>query len=103
VPVAIGRVFMGAAVQSNRVALEVGFDHFRLLVRRPPQTRSAAEAAATEIWTMCDEFWISDGPEALIYRRDRQLYPGVRQSGHCGSTRLPACNFAFARISSACL
>jgi hypothetical protein len=67
VPVAIGRVFIGEPVQSNWLAVEVGFDHFRLLVRRTPQTRSAAEAAAAEIWTMCDEFWISDGPEALTY------------------------------------
>jgi hypothetical protein len=44
---------------------EVGFDHFRLLVRRPPRTRPAAEAAAAEIWAMCDEFWMADGPEAL--------------------------------------
>ena len=39
------------------VLVEVGFDHFRLLVKRPPRTRPAAEAAAAEIWAMCDEFW----------------------------------------------
>jgi hypothetical protein len=47
------------------VLLEVGFDHIRLLVRRPPQTRPAAEAAAAEIWAMCDEFWMAGRPGAL--------------------------------------
>lgn len=37
--------------------LEVGFDHIRLLVQRPPRTLPAAQAAAAEIWAMCDEFW----------------------------------------------
>ncbi len=37
--------------------VEVGFAEYRLLVRRPPRTQAAAEAAAAEIWAMCDEFW----------------------------------------------
>jgi hypothetical protein len=37
--------------------IEVGFAEYRLLVRRPPRTQAAAEAAAAEIWAMCDEFW----------------------------------------------
>ncbi len=49
------------------IVLEVGFDHIRLLVRRPPRTRQAAEATAAEIWAMCDEFWMAERPEALTY------------------------------------
>ena len=37
--------------------VEVGFDHIRLLARRPPTTVSAAQAAAAELWSFCDEFW----------------------------------------------
>lgn len=37
--------------------VEVGFDHIRLLARRPPRTVSAAQAAAAELWSFCDEFW----------------------------------------------
>lgn len=47
------------------VLLEVGFDHIRLLVRLLLQTRPAAEAAAAEIWAMCDEFWRAERPETL--------------------------------------
>ena len=39
------------------VLLEVGFEHIRLLVQRPPRIRQAAEAIAAEHWAMCDEFW----------------------------------------------
>ena len=45
------------------VMLEVGFAHVRLLVRRPPRTPPAADAAAAEIWAMCDEFWTTGRPE----------------------------------------
>jgi hypothetical protein len=42
--------------------LEVGFDHVRVLVKRPPLTQQAAEAIAVEIRTMCDEFWPIERP-----------------------------------------
>lgn len=42
--------------------LEVGFDHIRLLVQRPPRTVVAAQAVAAEIWAMCDEFWTPERP-----------------------------------------
>jgi Domain of unknown function (DUF4253) len=46
--------------------LEVGYSHIRLLVRRPPRTQPAAQAAAAEIWAMCDEFWTRPlSPRAL--------------------------------------
>ena len=37
--------------------LEVGFAHIRLLAERPPRTLPDAQAAAAELWAMCDEFW----------------------------------------------
>jgi hypothetical protein len=49
------------------VLLEVGFDELRLLVRRPPRTRAAAEAAAAEIWAMCDEFHVIDGSQTALW------------------------------------
>jgi hypothetical protein len=42
--------------------LEVGFASFSVLVTRPPRTLAAAQAAAAEIWAMCDEFWASSLP-----------------------------------------
>jgi Domain of unknown function (DUF4253) len=48
------------------VLLEVGFDHVRLLVERPPRALPVAQAAAAEIWAMCDEFWaIEESHRAL--------------------------------------
>ena len=40
--------------------LEVGYDHIRMLVLRPPWTLPAAQAAAAGIWAMCDEFWMAE-------------------------------------------
>jgi hypothetical protein len=45
--------------------LEVGFDHIRLLISRPPRVLPAAQAAAAEIWAMCDEFWKTTHGPAL--------------------------------------
>jgi hypothetical protein len=42
------------------VLVEVGFDHIRLLVRRPPRVWPDAQAVAAELWAMCDEFWPPD-------------------------------------------
>jgi Domain of unknown function (DUF4253) len=46
--------------------LEVGYDHIRLLVRRPPRTPPAAQAVAAEIWAMCDEFWAIEEPRNAL-------------------------------------
>jgi hypothetical protein len=51
----------------DAVLLEVGFAHIRLLVRRPPRTQSAAQAAAAEIWAMCDEFWPIEQPGTGVW------------------------------------
>ena len=48
------------------VLVEVGFDHIRLLVQRPPRTRQAAEAVAAEHWAMCDEFWPTGPPDYAL-------------------------------------
>lgn len=57
------------------VMLEVGFDHVRVLVKRPPRTQWAAEAIAAEIHTMCDEFWPIDEPgTALTWVGDIAAY-----------------------------
>jgi hypothetical protein len=42
------------------VLIEVGFDHIRMLVRRPPRTLPDAQAVAGELLVMCDEFWPID-------------------------------------------
>ena len=44
------------------VLVEVGFDHIRLLARRPPRTLAHAQAVAAELYLMCDEFWPIDKP-----------------------------------------
>jgi hypothetical protein len=44
------------------VLVEVGFDHIRLLARRPPRTLPDAQAVAAELLLMCDEFWPIDKP-----------------------------------------
>lgn len=48
------------------VLLEVGFDHIRLLVQRPPRTRQSAEAVAAEHFAMCDEFWPIEHPSRAL-------------------------------------
>ncbi len=48
------------------VLVEVGFDHIRMLVRRPPRTLPDAQAAAAELWAMCDEFWPIDQPGTAV-------------------------------------
>jgi hypothetical protein len=48
------------------VLIEVGFDHIRMLVRRPPRTLPEAQAVAPELYVMCDEFWPADRPGMLI-------------------------------------
>ena len=48
------------------VLVEVGFDHIRLLARRPPRTLLDAQAVAAELWPMCDEFWPVDKPGTAV-------------------------------------
>jgi hypothetical protein len=48
------------------VLVEVGFDHIRLLARRPPRTVRDAQAVAAELWPMCDEFWPVDRPGTAV-------------------------------------
>jgi hypothetical protein len=47
--------------------IEVGFDHIRMLVRRPPRTLPDAEAVAPELYVMCDEFWPPGKPAIAVY------------------------------------
>ena len=42
------------------VLLEVGFNHIRLLARRPPRILRDAQAVAAELWPICNEFWPID-------------------------------------------
>jgi Domain of unknown function (DUF4253) len=37
--------------------IEVGFDHIRMLVRRPPRTLPDARSVGAELHVMCDECW----------------------------------------------
>ena len=46
--------------------IEVGFDHIRLLAKRPPRTLPDAQAVAAELWAMSDEFWPIDKPRTAI-------------------------------------
>jgi hypothetical protein len=48
------------------VLVEVGFDHIRVLARRPPRTLSHARAVAAELLLMCDEFWPIDKPSTAF-------------------------------------
>jgi hypothetical protein len=48
------------------VLVEVGFDHIRLLARRPPRTLPHAQAVAAELLLMCDEFWPIDKPRTAF-------------------------------------
>jgi len=48
------------------VLVEVGFDHIRMLSRRPPRTLAHAQAVAAELWAMCDEFWPADKPGTAV-------------------------------------
>ena len=48
------------------VLVEVGFDHIRLLARRPPRTLPDAQAVAAELYLMCDEFWPIDEPGTAV-------------------------------------
>lgn len=47
--------------------VEVGYDHIRMLARRPPRTRHEAEAVAAELLAMCDEFWPADKPGTAVW------------------------------------
>jgi uncharacterized protein DUF4253 len=49
------------------VLVEVGFDHIRLLARRPPRTLPDAQNVAAELWLMCDEFWPADRPGTAVH------------------------------------
>ena len=46
--------------------IEVGFDHIRMLVRRPPRTVPDAQAVAAELYVMCDEFWPPGEPGIAV-------------------------------------
>jgi hypothetical protein len=48
------------------VLIEVGFDHIRMLVRRPPRTLPEAQAVAAELLVMCNEFWPIDRPGVAV-------------------------------------
>jgi hypothetical protein len=48
------------------VLVEVGFDHIRMLARRPPCTLPHAQAVAAELWAMCDEFWPAGKPGTAV-------------------------------------
>jgi hypothetical protein len=48
------------------VLLEVGFNHIRLLARRPPRTLRDAQALAAELWPICSEFWPIDPPGTAV-------------------------------------
>ena len=48
------------------VLTEVGLDHIRMLVRRPPRTLADAQAVAAELLIMCDEFWPIDRPGIAV-------------------------------------
>lgn len=50
------------------VLMEVGYDHIRLLARRPPRTLPDAQAVAAELWAFCDEFWPIDRPGTAIHK-----------------------------------
>jgi hypothetical protein len=47
--------------------IEVGFDHIRMLVQRPPRTVPDAQAVAAELYVMCNEFWPSGEPGVAVY------------------------------------
>jgi hypothetical protein len=49
------------------VLIEVGFDHIRMLARRPPLTLPDAQAVAAELYVMCDEFWPPGKPAIAVY------------------------------------
>jgi hypothetical protein len=70
------------------VLVEVGFDHFRLLARRPPRTLPDAQAVAAELWAFCDEFWPIDRPgTAVRYVREIAEHILDIPSGRCGWTK----------------
>jgi hypothetical protein len=48
------------------VLVEVGFDHIRLLARRPPRTLPDAQAVAPELYIMCDECWPPGKPAIVL-------------------------------------
>lgn len=48
------------------VLLEVGFNHIRLLARRPPRTLRDAQAVAAELWPICNEFRPIDRPGTAV-------------------------------------
>ncbi len=48
------------------VLVEVGFNHIRLLARRPPRTLRDARAVAAELWPICNEFWPIDRPGTAV-------------------------------------
>jgi hypothetical protein len=48
------------------VLIEVGFDHIRMLVRRPPRTLADARAVAAELLVMCNEFWPINKPGIAV-------------------------------------
>lgn len=57
-PAELAAVLRSWETRFGAILLEVGFAHLRLLVQRPPRTPAAAQAAAAEIWSMCNEFWM---------------------------------------------
>lgn len=65
-PAPLAAVLRSWEQRFGAVLLEVGFDHIRLLVQRPPRTLPVAQAAAAEIWAMCDEFWAIEEPRLAL-------------------------------------
>jgi Domain of unknown function (DUF4253) len=45
--------------------LQVGFAYVRLLARRPPRTLPGAQAGAAELYSFCEEFWLTASNAAV--------------------------------------
>jgi hypothetical protein len=65
-PELLSAVLRSWEVRFGAVLVEVGFDHIRMLVRRPWRTLPDAQAVAAELLVMCDEFWPIDKPGIAV-------------------------------------
>jgi hypothetical protein len=45
--------------------VEVGFAYIRLIARRPPRSLADAQAVAVELYSFCDEFWLTETDAAV--------------------------------------
>jgi hypothetical protein len=62
------------------VLVEVGFAYIRLLARRPPRSQADAQAVAAELWSFCDEFWLTDGHGDMAVREVEAITDAVIKS-----------------------